>query len=165
MTSSSSSSSALGRVLASSVSIASKAGEVVRQVLQGGDLGIVEKTGAADLQTQADRSAQDCILASLALQHPGLTVVGEEGGLSDTPVPPAWLVATPDLQAQQLEMPADLAAVALDSITVWVDPLDGTKEFTQGLLDHVTVLIGIAVGGRAVAGVVHQPFYNHQALL
>ena len=91
-------------------------------------------------------------------------MVGEEGGLSDTPVPPAWLVATPDPQAQQLEMPADLAAAALDSITVWVDPLDGTKEFTQGLLDHVTVLIGMAVGGRAVAGVVLQPFYNHQAL-
>lgn len=44
----------------------------------------------------------------------------------------------------------------------WVDPLDGTKEYTQGLLDHVTVLVGFAVGGRAVAGVVHQPFFNYQ---
>lgn len=32
-----------------------------------------------------------------------------------------------------------------------------------GLLDHVTVLIGIAVNGRAVAGVIHQPYYNYQA--
>jgi len=32
-----------------------------------------------------------------------------------------------------------------------------------GLLDHVTVLIGIAVKGRAVAGVIYQPYYNYQA--
>ena len=33
----------------------------------------------------------------------------------------------------------------------------------SGLLDHVTVLIGIAVKGRAVAGVIYQPYYNYQA--
>ncbi len=32
-----------------------------------------------------------------------------------------------------------------------------------GFLDHVTVLIGIAVSGTAVAGVIHQPYYNYQA--
>ncbi|KAG8180884.1 hypothetical protein JTE90_015809, partial [Oedothorax gibbosus] len=30
------------------------------------------------------------------------------------------------------------------------------------LLDHVTVLIGLAVNGKAVGGVIHQPFYNYQ---
>lgn len=33
---------------------------------------------------------------------------------------------------------------------------------TEGLLDNVTVLIGIAYGGRAIAGVINQPFYNYQ---
>jgi hypothetical protein len=32
-----------------------------------------------------------------------------------------------------------------------------------GLLEHVTVLIGVAVGKRAVAGVIHQPYYNYKA--
>ena len=32
-----------------------------------------------------------------------------------------------------------------------------------GLLDHVTVLIGVAVKGKAVAGVIYQPYYNYQA--
>lgn len=32
----------------------------------------------------------------------------------------------------------------------------------EGLLDNVTVLIGIAYGGRAIAGVINQPFYNYQ---
>lgn len=43
-----------------------------------------------------------------------------------------------------------------------MDPLDGTSEYTQGLLDHATVLIGIAIGDRAVGGVIHQPYYNYQ---
>lgn len=46
---------------------------------------------------------------------------------------------------------------------MWVDPVDGTAEYTEGLLDHVTVLIGIAVKGIAVAGVVYQPYYNYKA--
>jgi hypothetical protein len=31
-----------------------------------------------------------------------------------------------------------------------------------GLLDHVTVLIGVAVKGEPVAGVIHQPYYNYK---
>lgn len=33
--------------------------------------------------------------------------------------------------------------------------------FCVGLLDHVTVLIGIAVDKKAVAGVIHQPYYDY----
>lgn len=33
---------------------------------------------------------------------------------------------------------------------------------SSGLLDNVTVLIGIAYGGKAIAGVINQPFYNYQ---
>ena len=39
---------------------------------------------------------------------------------------------------------------------------DEVYTFLQGLLDHVTVLIGIAVGKEAVAGVIHQPYWNYQ---
>lgn len=31
----------------------------------------------------------------------------------------------------------------------------------QGFLEHVTVLVGLSVEGRAVGGVIHQPYYNH----
>ena len=46
--------------------------------------------------------------------------------------------------------------------------LFGIRELTnfftfQGYLDHVTVLIGVAVKGRAVGGVIHQPYYNAQS--
>jgi 3'(2'), 5'-bisphosphate nucleotidase len=35
--------------------------------------------------------------------------------------------------------------------------------FIIGLLDHVTVLIGIAVGEKAIGGVIHQPYYNYKS--
>ena len=159
----SSNSSLLVQVLSSSVAIVDRAGDIVRDVLRKGQLGIVEKTGADDLQTQADRSAQNCILASLAAQYPGLKVVGEEGELDMSEVEADWVVTTQDPEALKVTAPAQWADVRLEDLTVWVDPLDGTKEFTQGLLDHVTVLVGIAVGSEAVAGVIHQPYYNYQA--
>ena len=159
----SSKSSLLVEVLSSSVAIAARAGEIVRDVLRKGQLGIVEKTGADDLQTQADRSAQNCILASLAAQYPGLKVVGEEGELDMSEVEADWVVTSQDQEALKVSVPTQWADVKLEDLTVWVDPLDGTKEFTQGLLDHVTVLVGIAVGSQAVAGVIHQPYYNYQA--
>lgn len=33
-----------------------------------------------------------------------------------------------------------------------------------GLLDNVTVLIGIAYEGKAIAGIINQPYYNYQVL-
>lgn len=58
--------------------------------------------------------------------------------------------------------PQEWTSVPGEKIVVWVDPLDGTSEYTQGLLDHVTVLIGICVSGRPVAGVIHQPYFNYK---
>ena len=51
-------------------------------------------------------------------------------------------------------------ACAESDVTVWVDPLDGTREFVEGpeFWSGVTVLIGVAVKGVPVAGVIHQPF-------
>ena len=157
----SSSASLVGRILANSVCIAEKSAQICRDIMASGDLGIVEKTGIADLQTKADRSVQDCIVGSLRSNFPGLAVIGEEGDKVGD-VPKDWLVKEEDAEALKLKVPAETAAAKLEEITVWVDPLDGTKEYTEGLLDHVTVLIGIAVGKRAVAGVINQPYYNYQ---
>ena len=49
-----------------------------------------------------------------------------------------------------------------DDLFVWVDPLDGTREYTQGpeYSKEVTVLIGVSLNGRPIAGVMNQPFYK-----
>ena len=45
-----------------------------------------------------------------------------------------------------------------EKATVWIDPLDGTKDFCNGNLSAVTVLIGLSIDGVPKLGVVHNPF-------
>lgn len=154
----------LTRVVAASVSIVRRAEDIVRSILKTGDLKIVHK-GLNDLQTEADRSAQRCIIASLLKQFPQVSVFGEED-LSPLDVVDNSFIVT-ETDADVLEkastLPEELRSVRLEDICIWVDPLDGTAEFTEGLLDHVTVLVGIAVKGKAVAGIISQPYYNYEA--
>ncbi|XP_013875460.1 3'(2'),5'-bisphosphate nucleotidase 1 isoform X2 [Austrofundulus limnaeus] len=149
------------RLVASAYSVAEKAGAIVRKVLQSGELGIVEKTGANDLQTMADRLAQQSICASLSRRFPKVTIIGEE----ELPAEEVQADLIENGQSEEIlkkSCPEEYKALKEEELVVWVDPLDGTKEYTEGLLDNVTVLIGIAYGGRAIAGVINQPFYNYQ---
>ncbi|MPC40006.1 3'(2'),5'-bisphosphate nucleotidase 1 [Portunus trituberculatus] len=136
----------LSRVVGYSVAIANNAGRIIRDIMKKGELGIVEKESAQDLQTEADRAAQRSIITSLQKCFPKSTIIGECG----VPLVVVVLVVVV------------VVVVAVAVLVIWVDPLDGTAEYTQGLLDHVTVLIGIASGGKAVGGVIHQPYYNYQ---
>ncbi|XP_050675365.1 3'(2'),5'-bisphosphate nucleotidase 1 isoform X1 [Leptidea sinapis] len=182
------------RLLASSVSVANRAGKIVRDVMSKGELGIVEK-GKDDYQTEADRSAQRCIIASLSAQYPKINIIGEEDGnqIQDSN---EYLVMDSDQEILAINCPESLKGVEEKDIVVWVDPLDGTAEYTQGalmlkrdswehwksllshpfismkwylsllqsnygFLEHVTVLIGISVNERPVAGVIHQPYYKN----
>lgn len=51
-------------------------------------------------------------------------------------VPADWIVPSSNKEAaSNIACPPALATATLDQITVWVDPLDGTAEYTQvGLL-------------------------------
>ncbi|XP_011550556.3 3'(2'),5'-bisphosphate nucleotidase 1 isoform X2 [Plutella xylostella] len=148
------------RLLASSVSVASRAGKIVRDVMSKGELGIVEK-GKDDYQTEADRSAQTCIISSLAAQYPKINIIGEEGSPEhEGEIPSDWLITEGDEEVLKLVCPGNLQGVKEEEVVVWVDPLDGTSEYTQGFLEHVTVLIGISVNETPVAGVIHQPYYK-----
>lgn len=77
-------------------------------------------------------------------------------------MPSEWIITELDQSVLASECPTEFSTTAAEDIVVWVDPLDGTSEYTQGLLDHVTVLIGLAVNGKAVGGVIHQPYYNYK---
>lgn len=148
------------KLLASSVSVAGRAGKIVRDVMSKGELGIVEK-GKDDFQTEADRSAQKCIIGSLSALYPNINIIGEEDNPdSEDETPKDWIVSDADKDVLALECPLTLQEIKEEDIVVWVDPLDGTSEYTQGFLEHVTVLIGISVQEKPIAGVIHQPYYK-----
>ena len=48
--------------------------------------------------------------------------------------------------------------VPANDVTIFVDPLDGTREFVEGRIRNVQTLIGVSVRGMAVAGAVGLPF-------
>lgn len=77
--------SLLMKVISSSITSANRAGLIIRDVMKKGELGIVDK-GINDLQTEADRSAQRCIVASLSKLYPNVKIIGEEGVLENIEV-------------------------------------------------------------------------------
>ncbi|XP_054746841.1 3'(2'),5'-bisphosphate nucleotidase 1 [Anastrepha obliqua] len=147
------------RIMALSISTATRAGSIIRDVMQRGNLGIVEKEGKDDLQTEADRSAQQCIIASLSRKFPNVKIIGEEGD-SNLDVKAEWLVTEENEEFLSHKCPEEWREIKEEEFVIWVDPLDGTSEYTQGLLEHVTVLIGVAIKDRAVGGVIYQPYYK-----
>eukprot|EP00347_Sterkiella_histriomuscorum_P009337 403341598 len=47
-----------------------------------------------------------------------------------------------------------------EDMVIWIDPLDGTKGFTEGHLHHITSMIGVTVKQRPRIGIIHKPFYH-----
>lgn len=43
-------------------------------------------------------------------------------------------------------------------LCIWLDPLDGTKEFVKGKLQFVTCMIGVSYKDRPLFGVISRPF-------
>ena len=134
-----------------------------------GDTRTVTEMEANEVLTVADGRAQDAIITSLrSLFGPNLRIVGEEGEVPGEELPTKWSDIINDedreQQLQSLLRPFNTVPLQLqESLTakdvcLWIDPLDGTKEFVLGNLTNVSVLIGIAVCDRPVAGVILQPF-------
>ena len=95
----------------------------------------VELKAPGDPVTRADRESSDIICASLAASFPGDAILSEEA-VPSSPTEVARLVSSP---------------------RVWfVNPLDGTREFSERI-GEFAVMIGLAVAGRAALGVVTMP--------
>jgi myo-inositol-1(or 4)-monophosphatase len=84
--------------------------------------------GHFDPVTEADRRIETLIRERLSAAYPDHGIVGEEHGVSGA------------------------------GSTYWtIDPIDGTRSFISGMPTW-GILLGLVVDGRAVAGVMHQPF-------
>jgi 3'-phosphoadenosine 5'-phosphosulfate (PAPS) 3'-phosphatase len=54
------------------------------------------------------------------------------------------------------------ASVSLEDVTVYIDPMDGTREFVEERLQNVQCLIGITHKGQPVGGVIGLPFVSFE---
>ncbi len=106
-----------------------EAGEAILTVRRRGF--DVETKGDTSPVTEADRAAEQVILAALSKAAPGVPVIAEE-----------------EVAAGRIP--------AHDDTYFLVDPLDGTKEFVRGGDDY-TVNIGLISGGQPVLGIVLAP--------
>lgn len=103
------------------------AGEYLRGVFRQG-MQIEYKRDRHDLVTVHDRAAEDFIVPFLLQHGPDWRIVGEEGGVREG-----------------------------DSEVTWfIDPIDGTSNFAQGIA-FFCVAIGVEVAGELAAGVVYDP--------
>ena len=85
--------------------------------------------GGFDPVTEADREAEKAIRALIGEAYPDHGILGEEFGLEGEASYHRWII----------------------------DPIDGTRAFISGLPLWGT-LVGLTVSGRAVAGMMSQPF-------
>ncbi|CAG9532316.1 unnamed protein product [Cercopithifilaria johnstoni] len=116
--------------------------------------------GKAELLTTADLLSNQLIINVLK-RYPGLRVISEEkkDELS--------VVDYEKYQSQQQELYTNVKTIVdlfpsrkylLSKLTVWVDPLDATQEFTEGLFEYVSVMICVALDDIPIFGVIYRPF-------
>ena len=106
--------------------------------------------------TEADMAAQRAIVGSLRAEWPGLRIVGEEDEVGKSN-PSSAAAHTPLRRDLCTAIDSD-ATAPLSDIVVFVDPVDGTREFVEGRLRNCQALVGVAVRGRALAGAIGLPF-------
>ena len=115
------------------------------------------KEGVDDPVTQADMFSHCRIANGLWRIFPQLNLISEENvDKKNCPDDDEFFDLNPSVLSS-VSLPMNVN-VALSDVTVWIDPLDATKEFTESLFHYVSVMICVAVKGVPTVGVVHFPF-------
>ena len=160
----------ISTLLSASIHLTQLAGKEVVSVRQNNDPEIQAKVkghtseGAKEYVTLGDQKSNHLIVGGLLAQWPSLKLRSEEVGVAMEPI------IFPLLNKQVAKVKERDEEVDIDDVTIWIDPLDATQEYTEGgeqsdLLQYVTVMICIVVGKYPVAGVVHQPFVKGNQLI
>ncbi|XP_013787871.1 inositol monophosphatase 3-like [Limulus polyphemus] len=156
----------LKHLLAVSIEIAERGGAEVKNVRKLTDLKESSKgktkEGANDPLTEGDMRSHRAMVYGLKKTYPYIKVISEEHDSSDINFDEVKTVVGENLEIEKVLNDAD-EMVPSDQITVWVDPLDATQEYTENLLQYVTTMVCVAVKGIPMIGVIHKPFENFTA--
>ncbi|KAM9718424.1 inositol monophosphatase 3 [Menidia menidia] len=149
-------------LLAVSVEAAVLGGKEVKRLRE--ENGLNEKSkgktreGAQELLTMGDLESHRKMFNLIKNTFPQLTVNSEEH--YNEPDAAAWSKIIP---AEILEKIEGGREVPAESLTVWIDPLDATQEYSENLVKYVTTMVCVALEGKPVIGVIHQPFTGFTA--
>ncbi|ERL93310.1 hypothetical protein D910_10604, partial [Dendroctonus ponderosae] len=110
--------------------------------------------GKDDSVTSADYFSHCAMLGIITRALPQVTLISEENGINCKKESAAQTYNQP--LNLQFDYPA--AYVEASDVTIWIDPLDATVEYTEKLYQYVTTMVCVAVNGKPIIGVIHQPF-------
>ncbi|XP_078487001.1 inositol monophosphatase 3-like [Ciona intestinalis] len=149
----------LHRLLVAGISAAEMGGNEVRRVREGNTLGEKSKgetlEGVNDPLTMGDTASHRVMYHSLKAAFPMVHVVSEETDVKDSEL----VIRLPPLANEEVgKMGLGSEVVNASDVTMWIDPLDATKEYTEKLLQYVTTMVCVAVDGKPVIGIIHKPF-------
>lgn len=111
------------------------------------------KEGLEDSVTAADYRSHCAMVASFRTIFPNLNVISEEQK-ADCDVNEKL-----DNSLESIDVSDEF--VEEKDLTVWIDPLDATHEYTQRLHQYVTTMVCVAVKGKPIIGVIHNPFLKN----
>lgn len=147
-------------ILSAAIYLTEEAGRRVRAIRESDDLDEKSKgktkEGANDPLTDGDLESHRILVKGFSKGFPDLNIVSEEHekeSVEGVPFPPTTHPDVSSITKPTLDTP-----IPARDITVWIDPLDATQEYTEKLTQFVTVMACIAVKGVPVAGVIIKPF-------
>ncbi|KFM01708.1 Inositol monophosphatase 3, partial [Aptenodytes forsteri] len=117
------------------------------------------REGAEEQLTSGDLLSNRRMFYLLKGAFPAVQINSEERVETADQETVSWDRSIPEDIKQKVQ-PKEVPA---ESVTVWIDPLDATQEYTEDLRQYVTTMVCVAVNGKPVIGVIHKPFSAYTA--
>ncbi|XP_034943090.1 putative inositol monophosphatase 3 [Chelonus insularis] len=155
----------LKKLLATSIRAAELGGLEIVNVYKKSKVSVTikgkTKENVDDPVTTADYKSHCAMYSYLSTLFPSMTVISEEHSVGCDSQLATDVNIFDTTILEQIDIRYDVA-VDVEDITVWIDPLDATKEFTENLLEYVTTMVCVAIKGVPMIGVIHKPFEPQQ---
>jgi len=150
----------LKQLLTVAIAAATEGGKEVVRIREQADIGESSKgktkEGANDPKTDGDMLSHKAMYWGIKKLFPYVNVISEEHDVKAVDMSTVKLFSLENKEVN--EIVTEDTMVPPEEISVWIDPLDATQEYTENLRHFVTTMVCIAINGAPVIGVIHKPF-------